>query len=352
MEIKKEPYKFICDYAESILPKTGKKVFEIISLMPPSLILPDTPYKGKKIRSNINCLFLAPSGAGKTTVTQLFKNMTYSPLAVDSITSARLESEIKKYEDFSLIVGDLARISKDMDVMKVIEGLLGEEKRSSRMTMRSDSLGETNGIGLLCGIPTDISKYFTSGNLFRTFPVIIFHNQDEHSEIGDYINENIGKEDDDSKAKEEEIIEYYKELWKIQKEQSNEMSPIEGFILSDDYKKVIIKRWKFFTKKIQEDTNLNFFRELHEAYRILFAHSFLNVFNRKIENNKIVLTKEDLQVALNLTAKNISVKRKIIKCDVFAKSLKDLASLKKSLESDNIDEETKNIIKSLFTKKK
>jgi len=347
----KNPYEFITSWAESILPHTGKKVFEVLSLMPCSLILPDLQYSGMNIRSNINCLFLATSGAGKTTITEMFKNFTYSPIAVTSITAARLESEIKKYEDATLIIGDLARMSRDMNVMKVIEGILGEEKQTSRMTMRSESMEKQNLIGLMCGIPSDLSVHFSSGNLFRTFPICLFHNQKQHSDIGNYINKNIGKENKEVREKEANIDKYYRELLKIQKG-SHRLNPIKGYIIPEDFKNKIYKRWDLLTKKIHEESNMNFFRELHEYYRILISHAFLNVFNRKIEDNKLVVTKEDLAVALTLGAKNINIKKKIIKCDIFAKTMKDLASLRRAIESDKVDEETRNILKEGYLDKK
>jgi len=345
MEIKKDPYKFVCEWAESVLPHTGKKVFEILSLMPPSLILPDFPYGGMDIRSNINCLLLAPPGAGKTTICEIFKNFTYNPLTLTSITSARLESEVKKYDHLTLIIGDLARVSRDINVMKVIEGLLGEEKRISRMTMRGDAVEKKNMIGLLCGVPRDISVHFSSGNLFRTFPLIIFHDVDEHSDIGKKINEKIGQDKKDVSDKELEIKKYYLELLKIQAGLHPEINPVKGYIIPEKFKEKIYEKWDALTFRIHGESNMNFFRELHEYYRILVSHAFLNVFNRNIEDGKLVVNEEDLEVALYLGMKNINIKKKIIKCDTFAKTIKDLASLKRALESERIDEETKNILR-------
>ena len=350
-ELVKNPYGYITSWAEGILPHTGKKVFEVISLMPCSLILPDLKYSEMDIRSNINCLFLGTSGCGKTTITEMFKSFTYSPIAFTSITSARLESEIKKYEESTLIIGDLARVSRDIDVMKVIEGILGEEKSTSRMTMRSESMEEKNMVGLMCGIPNDISSHFSSGNLFRTFPILLFHNQKQHSDIGNYINKNIGKENTEIKEKEKNIINYYQELLKIQRDE-HEIKPIEGYIIPDDFKDKIYKKWDSLTRKIHEESNMNFFRELHEYYRILISYAFLNIFNREIKDNKLVVTNEDLKVALSLGAKNINIKKKIIKCDIFAKTMKDLASLRRAIESDKVDEETKNIIKEGYLEKR
>jgi len=348
-ELVRNPYDYICDWAESILPHTGKKTFEVLSLMPPSLILPDLQYEGRNIRSNINCLFLGTSGCGKTTITEMFNNFTYSPISVTSITAARLESELKKYEDATLIIGDLARVSRDINVMKVIEGVLGEEKKTSRMTMTSESMEEKNIIGIMCGVPSDISTHFSSGNLFRMFPIVLFHNQKQHSDIGDYINNKIGKENIEIKEKEKNIISYYQELLKIQRG-SHKIEQIKGYIIPDEFKKTIFKRWDLLTKKVHDESNMNFFRELHEYYRIMISHSFLQIFNREVKDNKLVVTQEDLNVALNLGVKNINIKKKIIKCDMFSKTMKDLASLRRAIDSDKVDEETKNILKEGYLK--
>ena len=152
------------------------------------------------------------------------------------------------------------------------------------------------------------------------------------------------------KEKEEHIKSYYTELLKIQRRMNNKINPIKGYIIPQDFKEKIYNRWDSLTKKIHEDSNMNFFRELHEYYRILIAHAFLNVFNRKIEGGKLIVTKEDLNVALTLGAKNISTKKRIIKCDMFAKTMKDIASLRRAIESDTISEETKNILKEGYLK--
>ena len=66
--IRKDPYNYICDYIESIYPKIGRKTFEILSLLPVSLVMPDIPSGTKTVRSNLNCIFLGPSGSGKSSI--------------------------------------------------------------------------------------------------------------------------------------------------------------------------------------------------------------------------------------------------------------------------------------------
>lgn len=61
-EIKSNPYKFICDYYDSLYPYMGKEVFSVLSLVPCSLILPKIKRNNKEIKIHISCLLLAPSG--------------------------------------------------------------------------------------------------------------------------------------------------------------------------------------------------------------------------------------------------------------------------------------------------
>lgn len=347
--IKDTPYKFICDWAETIFPHTGKKVFRILALMIPSLIIPDLPYKGQKIRSNINSLFLAPPGAGKTSISKIFSYLTYNPLEVESITPARLESELNKVEYGSLIVGDFARMSRDQIIVKIVEGILGEEKRISRKTMRGDSEGQKELIGLLCGVPGDLSGYLTSGLIFRVVPLVVFHDSTEHSNIGEYINENMGIEEETSKEKQDEIKEYYEELLEIQTGR-HKMSPILSYKISDEIKKKIFERWDMLTKKAVEDTRLIFFRELHEGYRFLIAHAFLNVFNRKIENQRLIPNNQDLKVALYFMTENIILKKKLLKFEGFARNLKSIKELDEVLKNSKLNQTDRGVLKSLVKK--
>lgn len=289
-QVHAQPYNFICDYVESIYPQTGRRVFEVLSLMPVSLIIPDLPFMNKKIRSNINVLFLAPSGTGKTSLSDLFANLTYAPLKLESITAAKLESTISNLPMFSLIVGDFARMSQHQEVIKVIEGLLGEEKRLSRKTMRKDIEMETEGIGLLCGVATDLHFYILGGLIFRVIPILLGHDVDEHAEIGAHLKNQIGNDTNGGIDKEKIIKDYYDELAIIQngnhKEwlenrgiNMNPIEPVKGYNISQVYREKSYEEWNNLTQPIVKELNLNFFREYQEFYRLLIAHAFLNIFN-------------------------------------------------------------------------
>ncbi|MHA1867810.1 MAG: hypothetical protein ACTSXD_07065 [Candidatus Heimdallarchaeaceae archaeon] len=343
-EIKKDPYSFICDYVESIYPKVGKKCFEIMSLMPVSIIIPDLPFGSKKVRSNIHCLFLAPSGSGKSSIAKLFENITLSPLHLESVTSARLESAIMQNPFFSLIVGDFARMSRDPVLIKVIEGLLGEEKSVSRKTMRKDIDLEAEGTALLCGISTDLSQYILSGLIFRTIPLLIGHSAEEHSQIGEHIKNKIG--DSEENGKEEIIKKYYLQLAQNQAGKGK-LPEVKSYNIPKKFKDKAYEEWDKLTQSTVKELGMNFFRELQEFFRILVAHAFLNSYNRKIENNSLTPTQEDFEVALKLMKQSIKFKFRLIRSESFAKGIKNAKQFKEILDSDKVPEQYKEILRNL-----
>ncbi len=348
-QIKEDPYNFILNWIEKILPHTGKKAFKIIALMPPSLILPDIPYKSQKIRSNINLLLLTSPGGGKSSIAKKLKFLTYAPVDVRSITPAKLESKIQSNPLFTLIVEDFATMSKDPICVKIIEGILGEEKRVQRSTMRKDVDTETEGIGLICGVPTDLGEYLTGGLIFRLCSIIIFHSIEEHSNIGKKIINGIGTEE---QIDEEEIAikEYYEELLKIQTGDE----PITGYFIEDRFKKEIYETWDKLTKQIYKNTKapLNWFRTLHESFRCLIAHAFLNVHNRKVEDGILYPNEDDFKVALNLMKSDLKIKYKMISMDNFIKNITSLKELSEIINSGEMTEEQKRITESLLKVKR
>jgi len=343
--IRRNPYKFICNYAESIYPYVGKQVFEIISLIPPSIIIPDLPFVGKKIRANINCLFLAGSGGGKTSIAKLFESITLNPLPVESITPAGLEGAIQANPKFTIIVGDFARMAKDPIIIKILEGILGEEKNIKRKTMRKDIDIDTEGSCLLCGTPQDLSHYLSGGLLFRICPVVIIHTEKEHSNIGSHIKNRIGEDGDDD-ITEEAIRYFYKELEMSQLEKHPKIPKVKGYVIPKRFKDSAYEEWDKITKPIVRATNFNFLRGFHEFFRFLISHAFLNIHNRKVENGKLYPNDEDFTVALNLMKKIIKLQHDILKTERFAKTIKNLSELKRVLSS-NIDPRYKEILKNL-----
>ena len=315
--------------------------------MSKTLIIPDLPYMNKSVRSNINCLFLAPSGAGKTTLSKLFGEITLAPLEVESITPARLESEISKNPKFSLIVGDFARMSRDPIIIKIVEGILGEEKQAKRKTMVTDIDVQTEGIGLICGTPQDLSAYLSGGILFRLIPIIIIHKPEEHAEIGEKIADRIGNEDY-SDISERTIKFFYKELELIQEGQHPNIKPIEGYIIEKRFSDLAKQEWKRITDGIVKETNMNFIRGLHEFFRILISHAFLNIFNRKIINNRLCPNEEDFTIALKIMIRTIETQYDILRTDRFIKSLRNLDELQRVMKNPAFKQKYKDYIKNMI----
>jgi len=348
-EIRDNPYEFICNWMEEILPHTGKKAFEIISLMPPSLILPDLPYKSKKIRSNINVLLLTSSGGGKSTLAKELEYLSYSTLSLRSITPAKLESKIMLNPIFTLIIEDFATMSRDAIVGKILEGIIGDEKRVQRSTMKKDIDTETEGIGLICGVPNDLAEYLSGGLIFRLVPCVIFHNEEEHSNIGKEIIESVG-ENGGFDEYEEVIKEYYWDLYKIQSGENPDLSPIMGYHIDENFKKKAYEVWDKYTREIYKrvDAPLNWFRSLQEFFRFLVSHAFLNVFNRKVEDGILYPNEEDYKVAIRLMKRDLKTKFKLISMEIFVRNINNLKELSKVMESDNLSDEQKRIISNLI----
>lgn len=341
-EIKNNPYKFICDYAEALYPKIGRKTFEVLSLLPPSLILPDIPVGSKTIRSNLNAIFLGASGSGKSSVAKLFSKFVINSLEFESITSAGLEGAIVDSGGvFTLIVGDFARMSRDPILLKVLEGILGEEKTIKRRTARKDIDLDVNGISLVCGVNTDLSKYIISGFIWRLVPILISHSAEEHAEIGRHIIKTAGIKKEN--GEEETIQNYYNELLRIQSSEKR----VIGYELKDEFKDGLYNQWNSMTSKYVTELGLNFFRELWDGMRFLVSHAFLNYFNREIKDGILIPTKEDYDVALNLMKQSIKFKFRLIRSESFAKGLKDAKDFNMLMRSEKIPEQVKDMIRGL-----
>lgn len=345
--IRRNPYEYICDYVESIYPKTGKKVFQVLSLMPISLIIPDFYFMGKKIRSNINALFLASSGAGKTSIADLFASLTFSPLKLESITAPKLEDEIQQVPMFSLIVGDFARNSKDHALIKVIEGLLGEEKRVIRKTKRKDIDIQVEGIGLLCGVSTDLGAYLFSGLIFRLVPILLYHNESEHAHIGKHIIDNIGNHGNTEEI-EQVVRDYYRELSEIQAGKNKQIERVEKYSIAKKFKDKLYEEWNELTHPIiREGFGFNFFREIQEGIRIMISHAFLNIYNRRVEDGVLYPNEDDFKVALRLMRQTIIFKYRLMKTEKMAKGLSNSKEFVRVMNSEKVSNETKAILRNL-----
>lgn len=350
-QIKSKPYEFICEWMEEVLYKTGGRVWEIVSLMPVSLILPDFDYNGEEIRSNISCLLMGNPGSGKSTISKIFSEISYFPLVAGSITPSKLTSKIQTNPNFSLVVGDFSTMSRDPAILKIIESVIGEEKTLKKSTMNGEIDIDVNGVALLCGTNQDLSSYLTGGFIFRTVPFIIKHNPKEHTEIGKRIIEDIGVEKEDGKKK--VVKNYYKDLLNIQLTK-NHPKKVIGYSIEEKFKLEAHKCWDNLTKQINSNIKTNFlwFRELQEFFRFLVASAFLNVHNREVKEGILYPTKEDFDVAIKLMRQSIKLKYDILSMRTFMKGISDLRDFERIINSNTLSEERKEILTNLLNLKK
>ena len=215
-QIRRDPYNFIRDYYESVYKHVGRDIFSILSLVIPSLILPPIPHEhSREIKSSINFLMIAPPGNCKSSIAETFSKLAYNSFPCESITDAKFYEVMSQKDFVSIVVGDIFKMFSDKMLMKTIENVLGEEQKISRMTKRTDSHEKKiKAVAFLSGTPNSLTSVISDGLIFRTSVFLLFHNPDEHEEIGEFVSDGAFK---DHVGSEEEIVigNYYQELLDI-----------------------------------------------------------------------------------------------------------------------------------------
>lgn len=310
----KEPYNYIRNFYEEMFPQVGNKVFSILSLVPISLIIPEIEAELKPINRTLTMLWIAPPGSAKTVISEEFEKITKNPISSHKITPARLIYEIKNKknegeDEMSLIISDTAVMFNDEIMIKIIESVV-EEGTISWETMRTIKDKTLGGFGdnkkirvasYLSGTPSLISdRKIRDGILGRAFPLITYLTKEQHKEALEKKNSSIGRKFNGSSM--HHIQKFYKELYDIQKG-NGKIPKIEGFIISEEIKKELGKyiiNESVYLEKIFEMWGVPGFRIMEEGYIFLVTHAFLNIFNREIKNNKIVVNWDDLKIAKKL----------------------------------------------------
>ena len=315
------PYTYIRKHYEEMYPCMGGKVFSILSLVPVSLIIPKIPRKNKEIKQRINLLLLSNTGSAKSSLALEFEKITYNPVSSRKKTIARFFYDLKKIGDkpLSIIIEDIAVWLNDEEMIKLLEGILGEEEILERDTMRNikDKNKKIQAVAYLSGTPENISDHkIRTGLLGRTCPLIVYHTQEEHEKILDFINDSMGKTDKLTDS--EEIKAFYDVLYKIQNGENNEIDPIVGYIIPDEIKEEIKGFIKHLVKDIFLKHGITFAREAEEVYRFLCSHAFLKIFSKNkkglIKENKLIIDQDDLNIAKSLIKREIITKAIILEC--------------------------------------
>ena len=187
-------------------------------------------------------------------------------------------------------------MSKDNKINKLLEGVLGEEKKIQRKTKRKDIDEKVEAVALLCGIPSDLNDSITSGALSRVVCLAIMHTNEQHSEIGRHIATTLGKEQMID-YKEEIIKNYYRLLQLIQAEEyegeydnlisffklpKKKYSAVKDYEISNTIKQQLNSKWDLISSKFRQKIPFNWFREQLDGFRFLVSHAFLNYFSREI----------------------------------------------------------------------
>ncbi len=355
-QIKKDPYNFIRDYYEGIYMNMGREVFSTLSLVIPSLILPPIPHEhAREIKSSINFLLIAPPGTAKSSIAETFTKLSYNSFPFEYITDAKLYEVISQKDFVSVVVGDVFKVFSDKMLTKTMENVLGDEQKISRMTKRTDSHEKKiKAVAFLAGVPSALTSVISEGMIFRTAVCLIFHNPDEHEKIGEFVSDGAFKEHRGTEE-EMEIEDFYRELLEIQLNRHSSIDQITGYIVKPEYKKKLLDAWKPLVRPITRKTKFSFFREFHQGLRYMVAHAFLNIFNRKIEDGKIVIEEEDLRVAIGLMTKELEIKFEVLSCSKVVseeklRTTKDLAEYTDKLKRNEVKlkNSSVNIIGSLI----
>ena len=142
----------------------------------------------------------------------------------------------------------------------------------------------------------------------------------------------------------------------MQLDQHGEIDPVTGYIVEEEFKTKIIGAWKPLVKSMTRKTKFSFFRELHQGFRYMVAHCFLNIFNREVRDGKIVIEEEDVKVAIKLMTRELEVKFEVLSCSQVVseekmKTTKDLSAYVDKVKAKtkrNIKETSSNIMGSLL----
>lgn len=357
-ELIKDPYNYIMSYYESIYPYIGGKIFSILSLVPVSLIMPKILRKRKEIKQKINLLLISSPGTGKSSIAKEFEKIAYHPITLEHVTDSRLFYELSQMDMVTLIISDISKVFSDDMLVKQLENLIGDESMISRNTMQNkeqDTTKKIDAVSYLSGTPDNISnKRIRDGLLSRVSPLIITHSLQEHEGIIDFVNDSIGEE---SVGEVNYIPHYFAGLYKIQKGQHSLYGPIIGYDISKEIKESI----KIFIKPLVKPAFIKFgiesVRELEETYRILCASAVLNYFNRQIIKGKIIVTRQDLEIAKFLIKREIATKYKIISTIMerdrnnlkTMNQLKEWLNIQRTIEKRDIGSEAEFLLRGMVT---
>ncbi len=292
-----------------------------------------------------------------------FEKIAYEPLKRRDMSVAELQTKAIQMELMSLIIEDFSVFSQDYEKIKVLEGISGEESAVDKSNMRTELVGNVRVNLMLFGTPNDLERYakqLEGGLLSRCVLNVIYLSPKEHNEIGKFINLYAGDKEfsDKARLKEEVVIEYYKDLRKIQAGENESIHPIAGYHIEKRFKEEIYEVWSRLSDRLIKDLGeKSYIRDLNYYYKFLVSSAFLNVYHRKLEiidlgrndDGKIIKgsiitpNEEDHKLATELMKQNMRSKWALDKAMFYKRNSKTFEMFKHFLQNEK-GNDVKNIL--------
>lgn len=323
-QILKNPYNSIREYAEIRLTKVGRKVFSYLALQPISLVAPDIPVEEHFTRANMHFLLLGPPSSGKTSSCLLMRDVSPQSYLFQDVTPAKLTMDLMGKEKVSMICTDVDTIFRDMELIKLIEGVIGEEHMVARFNMRSSANFQTDATFLGCGVFESLRDNIRHGFLQRTIPIVLFHTKEEKVLIVQSIKEGMFK--NRQKYSFMDIKWYYNQIFEIQKGHNEKFSKIDNYYIDDKTKDELFRAWMEVMDHNNFPDDQYLTREFYSIMKYVCASAMFNIFQREIvkSNNQrlIVPNRHDIELAKSLFNNEMKVKYNILSLNQMVSNIK------------------------------
>ena len=304
-------YEDILKWADKNFPHVGVDIYKYLALQPASLLMPPIPSRESFIRPQMNFLILGPPGIFKSTFCRAYASLLpkeFNPINLKRITAAELQDSLEGLPHASLIVDDFARMSKDMALVKVLEGLI-EEGEVNDQTKKTSYQYKIKVTGTFMGVPEDLHSNLTSGFLGRVTAHMLTLKEDEQEEIGEHLSACFGNISGSEKR--DDIHAFYQKLFDLQKSKETQ---ITGYVLDDSVRDLILAAWKDVRDKLKNGQNSDhWFREIGEGIRFTCASAMLNRATRELTSSPgggLLIKPNDADVILGTKLMKICIANK------------------------------------------
>ena len=323
-QLLKNPYNCITEYAEGRLTKIGRKIFSYLVLQPVSLFAPDIPNKEGVSKANLHFLLLGPPSSGKTSCALLMRDFNSNPYLFQDVTGAKIVQDLLGKDKTSLICTDVDSIFRDMELIKILEGILGEEHMVARFNMKSQSNFSVNATFLGCGLFESLRENIRYGFLQRTIPLVIFHTKEEKVLIVQAIKD--GMFATGQKMSFMDIKWFYNKIAEVQKNHNDKFPKIDGYLVDDKVKNELFRAWIEIMEKNQYPEDQYLTREFYSIMKYMCNSAILNMFNREIvkqnQQRLIVPNRHDIGLAKSLFNNEMKAKYNILTLSQMASNIK------------------------------